>query len=275
LGRFAEQTRVAYSDLVLERWVSVIIRSRNEAEQLAAAVKSVRRQSVPAEIVIVDNDSTDGSAEYAARVADQVVHIPSGQFTYGGALNRGSASASGYVHVALSSHCALPDDDWLKRAHDAIATDGHGAASGISVGAVVIRGQYQVRNPYEGYTNHAGAWRADLLAEVPFPEDVVACEDKIWAARVVECGSTVLLSSALRVGMAHRRKSGTRSLWSRAQREGYAMAEAGLIGGGPALADRYRDASNRVALRRLRPSGMVTVAGHLSGEREWRRASES
>jgi rhamnosyltransferase len=256
-----------------ERWISVIIRNRNECEQLVAAVESVRRQSVPAEIVIVDNDSTDGSAEYATGVADQFVHIPTGEFTYGGALNRGSAAATGQVHVALSSHCALPDDDWLKRAHDAIATDGHGAASGTSAGAVVIRGQDRLRNPYEGFSNHAGAWRADLVAELPFPEDVVACEDKIWASQIVDRGSTVLLTAALRVGMAHRRTNGTHNLWMRAQREGYAMAEAGLIDG-PMLTDRYRDSSNRIAVRRFRPSGMVTVAGQVSGERKWRRSGE-
>ncbi len=55
--------------------VSFVVPTRNSARTIAACVMSLRKQSyADVEIVVVDNDSTDGTAQRAAAAgADRVV----------------------------------------------------------------------------------------------------------------------------------------------------------------------------------------------------------
>ena len=58
--------------------VSVVIPCLNEAEGVGVcvekALRAMREMGVPGEVVVVDNGSTDGSAEVAARAGARVVH---------------------------------------------------------------------------------------------------------------------------------------------------------------------------------------------------------
>ena len=53
--------------------VTVVVPTRNSMRTLAACLESVRAQDLPVELVVIDNGSTDGSYELAARLADTVV----------------------------------------------------------------------------------------------------------------------------------------------------------------------------------------------------------
>lgn len=56
--------------------VSAVITTRNSAHTLRALVESLRAQTHPVEVVIVDNHSSDGTAELAEELAD--IHITAG-----------------------------------------------------------------------------------------------------------------------------------------------------------------------------------------------------
>ena len=74
---------------------TVIIPAYNEAEELPATMEAVQRamaaQNLPGECVVVDNNSTDGTAEVAkAAGADRVIHEPVNQIAR--ARNAGAAA---------------------------------------------------------------------------------------------------------------------------------------------------------------------------------------
>jgi len=62
---------------ILDLSVSVVIPALNEEEFIAENLKSIRLQSTPpAEIIVMDNGSTDRTVEIAQRYADRVIVIP-------------------------------------------------------------------------------------------------------------------------------------------------------------------------------------------------------
>jgi glycosyltransferase involved in cell wall biosynthesis len=71
--------------------VSVIIPTRNEAEGIGRVLADVPRELVT-EVIVVDNDSNDGTAEIAARMGARV--ISEGRRGYGQACLTGLAAAS-------------------------------------------------------------------------------------------------------------------------------------------------------------------------------------
>jgi rhamnosyltransferase len=261
--------------------ISVIVRVKDRAHTIRSALESVRAQDQPAELIVVDSGSTDASVAIAREYADQIIEIPTSEFTYGGALNTGAQAASGAIHVALSAHCELPHKGWLSvvaehhQDPDVAATTGHlwgpwGAK---------LRTPYRQagdpavdRNPYWGYSNHAGSWRADLWATHPFSTELIACEDKEWAAHVRRFGKVVVMDPRLNVTSKHRSREGLDALYRRAIREAEAMAQ--ITGKRPAtlreIVSEYfgnRKEDRSLLLQLFNPYRVVERAGRYVGER--------
>jgi glycosyltransferase involved in cell wall biosynthesis len=77
--------------------VSVIIPALDEEEPIASVVRAVAATNIPREIIVVDNGSTDRTAEYARQAGAKVVSEPTRGY--------GRACAAG-VH-ALSPECDI------------------------------------------------------------------------------------------------------------------------------------------------------------------------
>lgn len=73
--------------------ISVIIPVYNAVPYLEACVLSLRALSLPLEIILVDDGSTDGSSELCDRLGDKVIHQPNHGVS--AARNTGMALASG------------------------------------------------------------------------------------------------------------------------------------------------------------------------------------
>jgi rSAM/selenodomain-associated transferase 2 len=84
--------------------VSIIIPALNEAACIAATVASLRRQQ-PAEIIVVDGGSGDGTPELA-RGADLVLPSPPGRAVQ---MNLGASRARGDYLLFVHADCTLDD----------------------------------------------------------------------------------------------------------------------------------------------------------------------
>jgi N-acetylglucosaminyl-diphospho-decaprenol L-rhamnosyltransferase len=82
-------------------WAAVIV-NYNAGEALAGCVASVLGEA-PAEVVVVDNDSSDGSAEYLGRLFPQVSVVAAGEnLGYARAANLGIAASGAPVVAVLN-----------------------------------------------------------------------------------------------------------------------------------------------------------------------------
>lgn len=91
---------------------SIVVPAYNAEDHLAEAVDSALAQThEPTEVVVVDDGSTDGTAEVARQYGDAVRYVRQENRGVAAARNRGLADAAGdYV-------CFLDADDWLHPEH--------------------------------------------------------------------------------------------------------------------------------------------------------------
>jgi glycosyltransferase involved in cell wall biosynthesis len=61
--------------------VSVIVRARDEQASIERALVSVRRQTVVAELIVVDSGSVDGTIAIASSLADRVIEMAPERFS--------------------------------------------------------------------------------------------------------------------------------------------------------------------------------------------------
>lgn len=101
--------------------ISVVIVSYHTGEALFASVRSVLRQGVPLEVIVVDNGNPAGTIEELQAVAakDGRVRIITGHgnIGFGRANNKGVAASKGEYILILNPDCELADDvlDKLRR----------------------------------------------------------------------------------------------------------------------------------------------------------------
>lgn len=127
--------------------VSIVVLAYNEADFTRQCLASVRRHTrVPYELIVIDNASTDGTAEYLVTLEDTLVLTNPENLGYAKGCNQGIAAARAQ-DVVLLNNDTIVTEGWLERllAH---------AMLDPSVGMV---------GPVSNYTT---AWQ--MLPEVPY-----------------------------------------------------------------------------------------------------------
>ncbi len=186
----------------------MIIRNRNEAETLVLVLESLAVQDLALEIILVDNESSDGSVELARAAGAHIVTIASNEFTYGGSLNAGMAATTQEAVVVLSAHSIPVGTDFVRTAiaplqDPAVAAvrllradktgelarwaQRVGVESGAPVAEVVAGGPIA----------SGAVFRRSLWQEIPFDESVDSDEDKVWALAATQRGRRIATAPAV------------------------------------------------------------------------------
>jgi cellulose synthase/poly-beta-1,6-N-acetylglucosamine synthase-like glycosyltransferase len=89
--------------------VSVVVRAYNEANQLERLFGDIDRQlySSSVEVVVVDNGSSDNTAQLAKYYGAEVVTLPQADFSYPKSLNLGMEAANNDVVFVTVAHANL------------------------------------------------------------------------------------------------------------------------------------------------------------------------
>jgi len=258
---------------------SIVIRARDEAAGIGRTLDRLAEQTADHEVIVVDSGSRDATVPIARDHGARVIELAPERFTYGRALNAGCAEAGAPVIVALSAHAVPPDGRWLDRvlawfdeAKVACVYGEPRGQDGVPLrGAVTQDAEMLGRNPFWGYSNSAGGFRAELWRERPFREDMPGTEDREWSRWALQQGLVCVLDPALAVEHDHSREA-LRACFRRYEREhrGFAMfLDLPPYRARDALAEWWRGPHwHRSNLRaRLDPRRMARLAGKWRGRR--------
>lgn len=97
--------------------ISIVIRTLNEASSLRDLLVAISTQEGinqnSLELIIVDNESTDGTQVIAEQFGAKVVNLPRREFTYPKSMNLGVEAAHGSIIVLTVGHALPKDANWL------------------------------------------------------------------------------------------------------------------------------------------------------------------
>jgi glycosyltransferase involved in cell wall biosynthesis len=196
---------------------SVVIPCRNAERTVGDAVRSAFEQTEPPlEVLVVDDASTDGSAD-AARCAGARVIRNSCRRNAGGARNAGMEAARGDAFAFLDADAIAPRD-WLERARRAFERD----RNIVAVGGRIANGRPGRWGELDWFLNHsewirAGrpgprrniptmgiVYRRDAVGDVRFPE-TNSGEDTSFALAVLARGGKLWYEPAIVLTHRHER----------------------------------------------------------------------
>jgi GT2 family glycosyltransferase len=130
----------------------VVIPNLNGAERIGKTLNSLLDQSQKAEFIVVDNASSDGSAELIEEKYPQVILLKNDRnFGFAGGVNPGVRYAieQGAEYVALLNNDAVAEKQWLK--HLVAFLDAHPKA-GIAASKMIDAQEHTIDSTGEAYT---------------------------------------------------------------------------------------------------------------------------
>lgn len=176
--------------------ITILIRNRNEAGPLRRVLEGLRQQTLPFEVVVVDNDSTDGSADVYSEYQARVIRISKEEFTYGRALNAGFSAARTPFVLPLSAHSIPIGRTFLEECIRPFGDPRVAAAMCLELERAtdwVEEQRFEQPATWTellsaGIGNRAAAIRRDVWEKFPFDEEIEAAEDLLWCLRVINSG---------------------------------------------------------------------------------------
>ncbi len=199
--------------------ISVVLRAKNERAWIGRCLTAIRRQRLAdIDVVLVDNDSTDGTVEVAKAFGATLTNITREEFSYGRALNIGVEAARHEVVALLSSHCVPVDELWADYAFAHLGPEGDARLCGIygrqeplpDTSAIDRRDLWttfrdeRVRQRVDYFFHNANsAIRKSIWRDQPFDEKIRGVEDREWGKRMIAAGYDIVYEPGMRAYHQH------------------------------------------------------------------------
>ena len=188
-------------DINAPRRVSAVIRAYNEEQHIGRLLSGLDQQTVKLdEIILVDSGSTDNTAAIAEAAGCKVVQIAKNEFSFGRALNKGCAAATGDVLLVASAHVYPLYDSYVGHMVSAFDHDRVGIAYGRQVGddrtkfseARIMSKWFPDKNIWDQghpFSNNANAAvLKSVWQESPYDETLTGLEDLDFAKKALTRG---------------------------------------------------------------------------------------
>ena len=186
-------------------FASIVIRTRNEEKWISHCLQSVFGQEYKPgfEVIIVDNKSTDYTAEIVKRFPIKMV-LEIDEYLPGKALNFGIKKAKGEFIVCLSSHCVPKNASWLKSLLINFSSEKVAGVYGRQIPVAFshpadVRDMYitfgldrRIQKKDTFFHNANSAIRNSILHQHPFDDKVTNIEDRLWAKTVIDHGYEII-----------------------------------------------------------------------------------
>ncbi len=192
------------SEIMPQRRVSAVIRALNEGKHIGRLLKGFEQQTVKLdEIILVDSGSTDDTVAIAEAGGCTVVHIDKSEFSFGRALNRGCAAATGDILLFASAHVYPVYDTYVEHIVNAFDRDRVAIAYGRQVGdertkfseARVMLKWFPTENIWDQghpFSNNANAAvLKSVWEDWPYDETLTGLEDLEFAKRAIDKGHKI------------------------------------------------------------------------------------
>jgi rhamnosyltransferase len=220
-------------------YLSVVIRARNQAETLRQVLEALEAQrcSFTWEIIVVDHESEDETAELCKRYKARIIPIRDEEFTHGRSLNLGISNARGELVLLCSAHSVPVGSHFLESAVAPFADPSMAAVRCIVSGDKQQLGEwYTARDVQYGsleeqkaaeagvewISNYPSATccaiRRSVWEQIPYDEHLESVTDKLWASEVLRNGFKVRCRSE--AIFLHVRNRGYLEVW-RGENRGY------------------------------------------------------
>ena len=177
--------------------ISVVIRNRNEGDALQnvlTILTKIYKEDIK-EIIVVDNNSTDGSISIAKSFNCKIITID--DFSYGKATNLGISNSDSKYVLLLSAHSVPVGSSFFKNSFKVLESSkkiaGLRYINSIENYNRAIENDFEIKNPLKyGLMTGCAMLNKEVWNEIKFNEQLVFSEDKAWSDSVVKKGYEIL-----------------------------------------------------------------------------------
>ena len=176
------------------------MRSYNDMPLISETLAMVSRQTLPFELISLDNESTDGTLQEIKKYTDRTTNIPKGTYVPGRVLNQGMEISRGEFVVFLNSDCTPQNDVWLHNLLEGFIDDRVAAVFGRQIPRPDCHPIFakDTEDTYgdgsnQKYWRHcfsmaSSAIRRSVWEKMKFDEDIQYSEDIDWTWRARQKG---------------------------------------------------------------------------------------